>query len=281
MDFSPASLHAARQALPHLSDGAVVHLVHVWQRQAPLLPMAEQADLDEAYLRALPARFDRARALLGRERSLVFVATVREGEVTDTLVALAAELRADLVVAGARGLGLMERLLVGSTSTALLRGAPCSVLVAPDPPPTERARLLRHMTGTSLMRAPAEWAAELDAFALRNRHRRTALEIDDESLGAQVQETGYTLLGATYDHRDRHVSLMFGDPEHPESHLTRSLGKRAQRRRRARRGRRGRRAADRERAGEHPAHLPRPAGPLSGARYCAAWSSSASSANRT
>ena len=38
MDFSPASLHAARHALPHLSDGAVVHLVHVWQRQAPLLP---------------------------------------------------------------------------------------------------------------------------------------------------------------------------------------------------------------------------------------------------
>ena len=79
------------------------------------------------------------------------------------------------------------------------------------------------MTGTSTLRSPSEWAEELETFARRNRARRTALEIDDTSLGAQVQESGYTLLGATYDHRDRHVSLMFADPAHPEDHLTRTL----------------------------------------------------------
>ena len=81
------------------------------------------------------------------------------------------------------------------------------------------------MTGTSTIRAPEEWAEELEAFSKRNRSRRTALEIDDVSLGSQVQESGYALLGATYDHRDRHVSLMFADPAHPDSHLTRTLGK--------------------------------------------------------
>jgi hypothetical protein len=117
----------------------------------------------------------------------------------------------------------MERLLVGSVSSALLRGAPCSVFVAPEPPSAEGARLQRHMTGTSSLRAPEEWAEELDAFWRRNRSRRTALEIDDPSLGAQVQETGYALIGASYDHHDRHVSLMFADPAHPEAHLTRTM----------------------------------------------------------
>ena len=226
LDFSPASLHAARQALPLLSDGAVVHLVHV---VAPAHPAhADHPDAIRSTMRtstALPARFDRARAALGREHSLVFVSTALEGDAATVLLQTAHKLHADLVVAGAQGHSFVERLLVGSVSTALLRGAPCSVLIAPEPSPAERTRLERHMTGTSTLRAPEEWAEELEAFSKRNRSRRTALEIDDVSLGSQVQESGYALLGATYDHRDRHVSLMFADPAHPEAHLTRTLGR--------------------------------------------------------
>ena len=225
LDFSPASLHAARQALPLLSDGAVVHLVHAWHRHIPLMPTTQTDPLDDAYEHSLPARFDRARAALGRERSLVFITTAREGDAATVVLDAAHTLHADLVVAGAQGHSFVERLLVGSVSTALLRGAPCSVLIAPEPAPAERTRLERHMTGTSTLRAPEEWAEELEAFSKRNRSRRTALEIDDVSLGSQVQESGYALLGATYDHRDRHVSLMFADPAHPEAHLTRTLGR--------------------------------------------------------
>ncbi|HET9011757.1 MAG TPA: universal stress protein, partial [Gemmatimonadaceae bacterium] len=225
IDFSAASLHAARQALPLLSDGAVVHLVHAWRRHIPPVPTTRTDPFDDAYEHALPARFDLARAALGRERSLVFLCTATEGDAATVVLDAARTLRADLVVAGAQGHGVVERLLVGSVSTALLRGAACSVLVAPEPPPAERTRLERHMTGTSTIRAPEEWAEVLDAFSRRNRSRRTALEIDDVSLGSQVQESGYTLLGATYDHHDRHVSLMFADPVHPEAHLTRTLGK--------------------------------------------------------
>lgn len=225
LDFSPASVHAARQALPLLSDGAVVHLVHVWRRHIPLMPTTQTDPLDDAYEHALPARFDRARATLGREHSLVFISTALEGDPATVLLQTAHKLHADLVVAGAQGHSFVERLLVGSVSTALLRGAPCSVLIAPEPSPAERTRLERHMTGTSTLRAPEEWAEELEAFSKRNRSRRTALEIDDVSLGSQVLESGYALLGATYDHRDRHVSLMFADPTHPEAHLTRTLGR--------------------------------------------------------
>ena len=223
LDFSPASLHAARQALPLLGDGAVVHLVHAWRRILPIVPTDAEDPLDAAYERSLPARFDRARSTLGRDHSLVFVPSARLGDAAAVVLDAASEVHADLIVAGAHGRGLLQRLLVGSVSSALLRGAPCSLLIAPEPPPAERARLERHMTGTSTVRAPEAWADELDAFARRNRRRLTALEIDDIKVGAQVQESGYALVGATYDHRDRHVSLMFADPERPDAHLTRTL----------------------------------------------------------
>jgi len=47
--------------------------------------------------------------------------------------------------------------------------------------------------------------------------------VDDPSIGAQVQESGLALVGATYDPHDRHVSLMFGDDARHEVHLSRSL----------------------------------------------------------
>jgi nucleotide-binding universal stress UspA family protein len=40
---------------------------------------------------------------------------------------------ADLIVVGSRGYGTVERVLLGSTSTALVREAPCPVLVVPRP----------------------------------------------------------------------------------------------------------------------------------------------------
>jgi nucleotide-binding universal stress UspA family protein len=223
LDFGPASLHAARQALTLLSDGAVVHLIHAWHPNIPIIPVEGEDPLDQAYERALPARFDRARTLLGRERSLVFVASARKGDASAVLLEAARGLHADLIVAGTHGRSFVQRLLVGSACSALVRGTSCSVFVAPPPPAAERARIERHMTGTSTVRAPEEWAEELDAFAHRNHSRPTTLEIDDISVGAQVQERGYALVGATYDHRDRHVSLMFADPENPDAHLTRTL----------------------------------------------------------
>jgi nucleotide-binding universal stress UspA family protein len=56
------------------------------------------------------------------------------GNPADVIVAAAAAHHADLVVVGARGLGGMSRLLLGSVSERVLRHAPCSVLIVKERP---------------------------------------------------------------------------------------------------------------------------------------------------
>ena len=54
---------------------------------------------------------------------------VAEGDPREEIVRMAEEWSADLVVLGARGLGPLSRALLGSVSTAVVRHAPCAVLV--------------------------------------------------------------------------------------------------------------------------------------------------------
>ncbi len=60
-----------------------------------------------------------------------FDSEVVEGKPSDAIVAAAIDAKADLIVVGARGLSPLERLLVGSTTQALLEEAPCPVVVVP------------------------------------------------------------------------------------------------------------------------------------------------------
>lgn len=222
-DFSPACIHAAARALPLLADGATMFLVHAWSRSGMSHPDLQEAD--DAYERGLPARFDRLRGALNVPPSVTLTPVELVGKPVDEILEFARGHGADLVVAGTHGRGLVERLFVGSVATALLRGAACSLLISPEPPLAERSRIERHMTGTSSSRSPEEWAGELEEFARRNRGRRTRLEVDDQRLGAQVQESGYALLGATYDPHDRHVELMLGGPAGGAAHLTRGIAR--------------------------------------------------------
>src|SRR5205814_5380416 len=53
---------------------------------------------------------------------------VRDGDPAEEILKLAGEQDADLLIAGARGISALERLLVGSVADRLLKHAPCSVL---------------------------------------------------------------------------------------------------------------------------------------------------------
>ena len=223
-DFSAESIHAARMAIPLLAEGAEVHVVHVWNRAATVRPSSALATVNATYAASLPDRFARVCRALEPVGSLEIHTHALEGKPAERVLAVARAKGADLVVAATHGRGGLQKLLLGSTSAALLRGAECSVLLAPEPPLAERLRLARYMDGTSTTRAPTEWNEELQAFIRRNRGRRTRLEIEDPSLGAQVQESGYALVGAAYDAHDDRVELMFGGMHTGEAHLTHSLG---------------------------------------------------------
>jgi nucleotide-binding universal stress UspA family protein len=55
---------------------------------------------------------------------------VAQGHPAEQILAMIARQKIDLAVVGSRGLGAVERLLVGSTSARIVNEAPCSVLIA-------------------------------------------------------------------------------------------------------------------------------------------------------
>ena len=221
VDFSASSLAAVRTALPLLAEGATLYLVHVWHRSEIVHPTLQAQDA--AYERRLPELFARLERELAVPAGVSVKAVPLVGTPAEEVLAFAASHKADLIVAGTHGHGWVERLFVGSVVTRLMRGARCSVLTAPEPSVADVDRLERSVTGTYESHSPDAWAVQLEGFARRNAGRRTALEIDDDHLGAQLQETGYALLGATYDHHDRRAELMLGDPTRRATHLTRTI----------------------------------------------------------
>ena len=129
-DFSPQSMHAARTALPLLAHGATLHVVHVWQPTVTDDPQV--LGIEKMYARSITARLVRFVADLRTPSGVSVRTEVREGRGATQLIAYANEHRADLIVAGRRGPDAIAHAFVGSVTTSLLRGASCSVLVAPE-----------------------------------------------------------------------------------------------------------------------------------------------------
>ena len=129
-DFSPQSMHAARTALPLLARGATVHVIHVWQPSITDDPQV--IGIEKMYSRSITARLVRFVADLRTPPGVSVRTEVREGRGATQLIAYANEHRADLIVAGRRGPDTIAHAFVGSVTSSLLRGATCSVLVAPE-----------------------------------------------------------------------------------------------------------------------------------------------------
>jgi nucleotide-binding universal stress UspA family protein len=220
-DFSPRSALAAQAVIPLLADGATLHLVHVWQPSGSRAPSI--VAMEKRYADALPDRFARLRSVLAVPARVAVTTSVLEGNVVERLLEFADSSSADLVVAGRQGLSFLTRLMVGSVTTALVRGARCSVLVVPEPSYPALDRMQRQLTGTTSTRDPARWQEALSDFTHRNAGRRCELEVDDPDIGAQQQESGYAFLGASYDPRDCRVELMIGGSHAGASHLSRGV----------------------------------------------------------
>jgi nucleotide-binding universal stress UspA family protein len=221
-DFSPASVAAARAAIPMLGPASTLHIVHVWEPSGTL--DARHFAADEAYVKSLPESFQRFVELLEVPSGVTVKTMVREGKAAERVLDYAAAHRADLITAGRHGHNLLQRLLVGSQTTALVRAADRSLLISPEPPFAERDRLGLLLTGSTVSRDPAEWEAQLRALSQRNSGRPTVVEVEDLLFSAQVVESGYVLLGAAYDPATKRVELTFGDSRNGARHVTRSMG---------------------------------------------------------
>jgi nucleotide-binding universal stress UspA family protein len=219
VDFSQASMRAAVAAVGMLGHGGRISLVHV--KSAVRLSQDSVGWWNDAYelrSREMLARF--ADALPEPAGVRVDTALLR-GETVDTLVKYAITQGVDLITCGRRRHSLVERILVGSVSSALIRRAPCSVLVAPERPYDNELEDASWMTGIHVSRDPEEWQELLQSIGRRNAGRRVQLVMEaDGANGVESLEKGYAFLTAEYDRIDKRVNIVLGDPEAPGSHLT-------------------------------------------------------------
>lgn len=128
VDFSALSMEAARAGLRLLGDDSTIVLAHVG-------PMATVFDgvgmLEEEYEAAATKELGRFAEALGAPGSTPVEKVTLRGRAPGALLSLAEKIDADLIVAGTRGAGLVERLLVGSVATRLMRHSTRSLLIVP------------------------------------------------------------------------------------------------------------------------------------------------------
>jgi nucleotide-binding universal stress UspA family protein len=140
-DGSPAAKRALQQAVDLLGPMPMLTVV-VWEAGLPFdlltVPTVDPAPIDiRAALELDQQLYDRARRLaeqaaadaseLGRTAEGLVVAD--EMTPADTLIRLAAERDAAVIVVGRHGHRAVREVLVGSTTRELIRRAPCPVLV--------------------------------------------------------------------------------------------------------------------------------------------------------
>ena len=132
VDFTPASLRAARAVLPLLAPGGRLVVVHV--KPGLTLQHDNVGWWNDPYERDCADRFAQFLRRLGSVPGVTFESQFLRGDVVPEVVRYAAAQGAGLIACGRLGHSLLARVFVGSVSTALVRQATCPVLIAPELP---------------------------------------------------------------------------------------------------------------------------------------------------
>lgn len=216
VDFSHFSLRAARVAVDVMGSPWELHLVHVMSGMEFLPTMSEEWRLD--YETELTGRLEDLAVGLTPSAGSSVHTHLLEGEPSHELLAFSDDREIELLVAGSHGLSFVGRLLMGSVSTRLVRGAHVPVLVIP---PSDLAQEVIDQEGGSEEIHP--WVAEMEEFSKANAGRRTTLELDDPEIGAQQCGKNFPLWGVDYDPRRDRINIMLGRSGTVEGHLTHSI----------------------------------------------------------
>lgn len=196
VDFSEASLAAARWTARHLADGAVLVLAHaVCVPEPPTFLRGwyapTQSLLDDAR-RGAQARLAELALALGVAEVRYEVRVGRRPD--EELVRLAEELQAELLVLGPHGQRSGIWRLLGSTAERAVRRAPSSVLLARDLPADGPRTILVALDESDVTASVIEWTSLL---ARRFAARVIAVHVVHRFLH------GPTLIAATPSERER------------------------------------------------------------------------------
>lgn len=134
VDFSRASLAAARAAASVLADGATLLLVHV---QPEMGSVRAAAGYGTAYSQGVGSAFTRLHQELDVPAGVAVEPVLLRGDATTELLALADRVGADLIAVGGQSQG-PDRLSLESVTRSLVREGRVSLLVVPpshDPAP--------------------------------------------------------------------------------------------------------------------------------------------------
>lgn len=218
VDFSPASQRAALYALEMLADRGRLTLVHV--KSAVNLSEEGAGWWEEAYERRTTDLFRRFSASIRSERGITITTRLLHGDVAGALLALARDEQAELIACGGRKHSFIERVLLGSVSTELIRHAECTVVVMPDRGHEAAEELLPPAGGVVESWDATAWPGLIERFGRRNSGRSTRLRFTTASpQGAGSVESGYRLVHASFDRAAARAEIVLGDPESASSQL--------------------------------------------------------------
>ena len=134
VDFSRASLRAARTAIGLLAPNASVFVVYV----APEMDRSEEHEgAGVIHSQGIVAAFARLRRELMVPTGIQIEAVMLKGNSGAELLSFAERADIDLIAVGSHRHPFLSRLLVGSVTTTLVRDARRSLLVSPPSPPKE------------------------------------------------------------------------------------------------------------------------------------------------
>jgi nucleotide-binding universal stress UspA family protein len=133
IDFSPASLRAARVARDLLARPGTLHLVHVRAARA------ERASEIEGWGAVAEAGVSLKLEELASELAadgVSVVAKLASGALIGALLGATRDVSAELIACGAHSVSAIDRFLVGHVPLELLQRVECSMLLAPSAAPT-------------------------------------------------------------------------------------------------------------------------------------------------
>ena len=128
MDFTRASTSAAELALQLMARDGTLTLTHASSFTGRDHALGGLADL---YTTGARTKLEDGRRKLQRRTRTRIATELLAGEAGQALLRYAREREADLISLGGHEQGLMDRILLGSVRTRVVRAAACSVLIAP------------------------------------------------------------------------------------------------------------------------------------------------------